>query len=155
VRPFRAIGLIAAGSTLGFAAAIAMARRAFPSRGDESSDEVALVAIFDGIKLESRARAFRGGSMVAWYGGIAVDLRQAELATDARLSVRALLGGIAIRVPAGWKVESTATAIGGGVAIDAPQPEDGDAPVLVLDGFALLGGIAVKASSADDADTSA
>jgi hypothetical protein len=155
VRVLRAIGLTAAGSFLGFVAAALLAKRALPSQGDETSDEVALTAIFGGVELKSRARAFRGGSMLAWFGGIAVDLREADLAPDARLSVSTLLGGIAIRVPPGWKVESRATAVAGGVDIDAPQPGEEDAPVLVLDGFAFLGGIAVKAGAADDAEPAA
>ncbi len=154
VRLFRAIGLTAAGSIAGFAAAMAMAKRALPSRGDETSDEIALVAIFDGVELKSRAPAFRGGSMLAWFGGIAADLREAELARDARLSVTAMLGGVALRVPPGWTIESNVTTIGGGVEINAPEPEADDAPRLVLEGFALFGGIAVKAGAAETADTS-
>ena len=66
---------MALGVTTGFAVAAAAVKRVLPSRGDEESDEVALAAIFGGIELVSRARAFRGGSMLAWFGGIAVDLR--------------------------------------------------------------------------------
>ena len=149
MRPLRAIGLIAVGVTTGFAVAAAAVKRVLPSRGDEESDEVALAAIFGGIELASRARAFRGGSMLAWFGGIAVDLREADLAPGARLSLGSLLGGIAVRVPPGWRVESTVTALVGGVAVDVPEPAEADAPVLVLEGFALLGGIAVKAGAAD------
>ena len=75
---------------LGFLAGIvalpSFVKRVMPSRGDEESDEVALVAIFDGVALKSRAKAFRGGSMLAWFGGVAVDLREAQLAPDARIS---------------------------------------------------------------------
>lgn len=151
MRPLRAIGPTALGLAAGFGIAGVVLKRVLPSRGDEESDEVALAAIFDGVELSSRARAFRGGSMIAWFGGIAVDLREAELAPTARLSLGAVLGGIAIRVPAGWRVESHLTALGGGVAVDAPEPPEADAPVLVLDGVALLGGIAVRAGERDTA----
>jgi hypothetical protein len=86
--------------------------------------------------------------MFSWLGGIAVDLRDAELAPDAHLDVRSLFGGIAIRVPPGWRVESAVKAIGGGVAVNAPAPESDDAPTLRLDGFAALGGIAIGAKPA-------
>jgi hypothetical protein len=155
MRPFRALGLITVGAIGGFAAAGVLVKRSFPSFGDETSDEVALVAIFDGIELKSRASAFRGGSMLSWFGGIAVDLREAELAPDARLRVVTALGGIAIRLPAGTRVESNAAVIGGGVAVNAPKPETDDAPRLVVDGFALLGGIAVKADEPDAAEPAA
>ena len=87
------------------AAAAAVVKRAVPSRGDEESDEVGLVAIFDGIELQSRATAFRGGSMFAWYGGIAVDLCEAQLAAEgAHLDLHALNGGIAVKVPSVWRI---------------------------------------------------
>jgi len=43
------------------------------------------------------------------------------------------------------------TGLGGGVAIDVPEPDAADAPVLRLSGFALLGGIAVAARPAETA----
>lgn len=154
MRFLKSMGLVFLGVFVGFAAAAAVARRVVPSRGDAESDEVALAAIFDGIELKSTAQAFRGGSMLAWFGGIAVDLREATLAPGAHLSVHALFGGIAVRVPAGWKVESSAKAITGGVAVQVPPVDTADPPTLTLDGFALFGGIAVGARPAvDDAGT--
>lgn len=56
-----------------------------------------------------------------------------------------LLGGIALTVPPGWRLESSVQAIEGGVAIAAPEPDDPRAPRLVLDGRAVLGGVALRA----------
>lgn len=131
--------------TAGMAAAAAIVKRVVPSRGGVESDEVALVAVFDGIELKSRASGFRGGSMLAWFGGIAVDLREATLAPDAHLSVNALWGGIAIRIPEGWRIESNVKAIMGGIDTRAVGADDPDAPTLTLDGLAVFGGIAVGA----------
>jgi hypothetical protein len=128
----------------GMITSAAIVKRAFPSQGDEDSDELRLVAIQNGIDLKSRAQAFRGGSMLAWLGGISVDLREAQLAPDARLEVGSLFGGIAIRVPPDWRVESNVKALGGGVAV-SPPPDAEDAPTLRLDGFTAFGGIAVGA----------
>jgi hypothetical protein len=151
MRVLRTLGLLVVGMLAGFAAAAAVVKRAVPSRGDEESDEVALAAVFDGVELKSRATAFRGGSMLAWFGGIAVDLREAQLALGAHLNVHSLFGGIALRVPVGWKVESGIKALGGGVAVQVPTPDDADAPTLTLDGFTVFGGIAVGAKVADAA----
>jgi hypothetical protein len=148
MRALTTAGLVLLGVLAGFAGAAAMVRRVLPSRGDAESDEVALVAIFDGIELESRASAFRGGSMLSWFGGIAVDLREARLAPGARLSVHSLFGGIALRVPTGWKVESSVKTVGGGVAVQVPVPDDADPPTLELEGFTAFGGIAVTARPA-------
>ena len=150
MRLVRPIGLLVIGAFAGFAGAGVLLRRALPSRGNAQSDELSLAAIFNGIELESHARAFRGGSMLTWFGGIAVDLRQASLAPEARLALTTVFGGIAIRVPEGWRVESNLRSVAGGVAVDAPEPEDESAPRLVLDGMALLGGIAVRAAAASE-----
>ena len=151
MRLLRTLGLLVVGTFAGFMAAAAVVKHAIPSRGDADSDEVALTAVFDGVEMKSRATAFRGGSMLAWFGGIAVDLREAQLAPDAHLSVHSLFGGIALRVPVGWKVESDVKAIGGGVAVQVPDPGDSDAPTLTIDGFTLFGGVAVGAKVADAA----
>lgn len=141
--PLRGVLLFKLGAWAGMMAAAAFVRRAVPSQGDEESDELRLVAVFDGITLKSRAKAFTGGSMLAWYGGIDVDLREAELAPGARLSLYTLFGGIAIKTPPGWRVESELNVFAGGVDTRTSQ-EDPDAPVLSLTGTALFGGIAVR-----------
>jgi hypothetical protein len=145
VRGIGKLGLLLLAFWGGFMAAAAAVKRVLPSRGDSESDEVALMAVFDGQELRSEARAFRGGSMLAWYGGIDADLRDAQLAPGgAHLSVGALFGGVSIRVPSGWRVEKTMRAVAGGVEVSGENPEDPDAPTLVLDGYALCGGVAVS-----------
>ncbi len=147
------LGLVFLGFYGGFMAAAALVKRVLPSRGDEESDEVALVAIFGGVELKSRAQAFRGGSMLAWYGGVAADLREASLGPDAHLTTGALFGGVAVKVPAGWRVEHTARVFSGGVEVDVPEPEDPDAPTLVVEATVAFGGVAIKAQAADAAET--
>jgi hypothetical protein len=143
MRALRTIVVLKLGFWLGMFAAASFVKRAVPSHGDEESDEVALVAIRDGFELTSHAKAFRGGSLLAWFGGIEVDLREAELAPGARLSVHTLFGGVELRVPPEWRIESNAKVLNGGVAIPTVAPEDPSAPLLTLDGLAVFGGIAV------------
>lgn len=144
MRPVRSALVLTAGFYGGFMAAAAVVKRAVPSQGDAESDEVGLVAVFDGVQLASRATAFRGGSMLAWYGGIDVDLREATLAPDAQLAVTALFGGVSLRIPAGWRVESSVRSAAGGFDVSGSDPDDPDAPVLRIEGRALFGGVAVS-----------
>jgi hypothetical protein len=148
MRVLRGIGLVVSGAFAGFMTAAAFAKRAVPSRGGEHSDDVALVAIYDGVQLRSRASAFRGGSLLAWYGGIEVDLSEATLAPEVHLTVHALFGGVAIRLPAGCRVDSTVTALGGGVDVKKSTPENETGPKVTLDGLAAFGGIAVATRKA-------
>jgi hypothetical protein len=147
MRSLRSLLIFELGVWSGMAAAAAFVKRALPSRGDADSDELALVAVFDGIDLRSRAKGFKGGSMLAWFGGIAVDLREAELAPGARLSVQTLFGGIAIKTPPGWRIESHVKSLAGGVEARTPAQSDPDAPVLTLDGVAVFGGVAAGAKA--------
>jgi hypothetical protein len=153
MRLLRALLLFKLGFWAGTVASAALAKRMLPSRGDAESDEVALVAIFAGVAMKSRAKAFRGGSMLSWFGGVAVDLRDAQLAPDAHLDVHSLFGGIAIRVPPEWRIESNVKALGGGVAVSPASPGE-DAPTLRLDGFTAFGGVAVGAKPIDGASES-
>jgi hypothetical protein len=155
MRPLRGVLLFKLGAWAGMMAAAAFVRRAVPSQGDEESDELRLVAVFNGITLKSRAKAFTGGSMLAWYGGIEVDLREVELAADARLSLHTLFGGIAVKTPPGWRIESELKAFAGGVDARTPSQDDPNAPVLTLAGTAFLGGIAVGAKAATNGATPA
>jgi hypothetical protein len=147
MRAVRGLLLFKLGVWVGLTTAGVFVKRALTSRGDEESDELALVAIFDGVELTSRAKAFKGGSALAWFGGIEVDLREAELAPGAHLVVNTLCGGIEITTPPGWRVESKAKAIAGGVEVRTPASDDPDAPVLTLEGMALFGGIDVRAGA--------
>jgi hypothetical protein len=143
MRVLRSLLVFKLGVWAGMMAAAAFVKRAVPSRGDEDSEELALVAVFDNIALKSRAKVFKGGSMFSWFGGIEVDLGEAELAPGTRLSVHTLLGGIVIETPPNWRVESRVRAFGGGVNAPAPAEGDGDARVLIFEGIALVGGIVV------------
>jgi hypothetical protein len=152
MRLLRSLLLVKLGVWAGMLAAAAVVKRALPSRGGEDSDQLALMAVFDGIDLESRADAFRGGSIFAWFGGIAVDLRQATLAPEARLTVGALFGGVDVRVPPGWRVESTARAVFGGVADHLEAPDDPAAPTLTIESTTVFGGISIRRADAEPAE---
>jgi hypothetical protein len=155
MRPLRGVLLFKLGAWAGMMAAAAFVRRAVPSQGDEESDELRLVAVFNGITFKSRSKAFIGGSMLAWYGGIDVDLREVELAPGARLSLHTLFGGIAIKTPPGWRVESEMKVFAGGVDTRTSSQGDPDALVLTLTGTALFGGIAVGAKALTNGPTPA
>jgi hypothetical protein len=150
MRLLRGVLIFKLGALVGMMVAAAVFKRVVTSSGDEESDEVSLVAIFDGKELKSRAQAFRGGSMLAWFGGIEADLRDAELAPGAQLAVNAIFGGIELRTPPGWRIESDVKAIAGGISVPTAAEVDPAAPVLTLVGGAYFGGVDVS-SKADAA----
>lgn len=146
-RLVRSLFFLLVGVLAGFAAAGAVLRGWLPSHGDETSDTLELVAIFDGIELKNRSNAFRGGTVLAWFGGIAVDLSEATLAPDARLDVRAVIGGVAIKVPPGWRIDAETSSLIGGIDVRAARPDDPDAPTLVVRVMTVIGGVSIGAGS--------
>ena len=75
------------GALAGVMVAAAVTRRLRPSVGDEESDSLDLVAIFTWSELHSRAAAFSGGSVLAWFGVCVVDLRDATPASEMHLAL--------------------------------------------------------------------
>jgi len=144
------IGLLVVSSIFELIAAYLVKHRT-PSVGDPEDDEVALVAIFEPIKFVSTADAFRGGSALLWYGGGEIDLRGATLdPAGARLTVKVLTGGAQVIVPDDWQVDLQVVSILGGTG-DARSAKGrlADAPRLVIDGFAAMGGIGITSSTTD------
>jgi Cell wall-active antibiotics response 4TMS YvqF len=138
------VGFVIVSSILA-AAVAAVAKRHMISSGTETDDEFDLVTIFDGVDFASTAPAFRRGSVLTWYGGGQIDLRGATLdPAGAKLNVRALFGGVQIIVPETWRVEQRMVAFLGGVGDSRDSAEtQGTGPLLVLDGWAVFGGIDV------------
>ncbi len=128
-------------------------KRIIPSEGDELSDELALAAIVHGVELDSRAVAFRGGSAMACLGGIELDLTEATMAADgvAELRIRAILGGVEITVPDGWRVETAGTSFLGGV-VNAAREASEAAPLLRIDATTVLGGVSITQAPASNGD---
>ena len=121
------------------------ARRRLPTYGDEQSDTFALVAAMDGVDFVSRADPLRSGSGTAVAGGIEIDLTDAQPAGMATLDLTAIAGGIDVVVPPEWRVEVASNVFMGGVEnMTDPDAAAGDAPVLVVDARAYMGGIAVR-----------
>ena len=116
-------------------------RKAVPSYGGEADDEVSMVASMSGIEFASTARALRSVAIVAYMGGVKLDLTRAAIVDGALISVRSIMGGAEIIVPEGWRVETTSTSFMGGVDNTTnPDSEPETAPLLVVDVTAVMGG---------------
>jgi len=107
------------------------------------------IAVFSGIEKRITGKNFSGGKMVAIFGGIEIDLWQAEMEGDeAVLQIDAIFGGVEIRVPDTWLVSSHGQGVFGGYndstrlrpATDPNQPRK----TLVLRGAAIFGGVEIR-----------
>ncbi|MEW9096833.1 MAG: DUF5668 domain-containing protein [Clostridiaceae bacterium] len=115
-------------------------------------DVVDYVNIFSGLENRNFSQNFKGGSIIAVFGGVTVDLRDAELAPEgAILDMTAAFGGIDLIVPTHWKVIVTGIPIFGGWSNKTQSDQLGNnddfisvQPVLRVKCVAAFGGIDIK-----------
>lgn len=110
------------------------------------------------MERTSRAASLRHGNVLACFGGVQLDLREATLDPEGgRLVVRAFMGGVHVIVPATWRVivaaESRIGGIHAGVTPAETLPED--APTLHVDVTAGMGGVALTSDDAPGAGAAA
>jgi Domain of unknown function (DUF5668)/Cell wall-active antibiotics response 4TMS YvqF len=113
--------------------------------GSEASQRMDAFALLGGVQRVSRATEFRGGSCSAMLGGCEIELREAAMAegTTAVLDTLALMGGVEVRVPDDWSVETRGMAVLGGFEDKTRRPLD-DSRKLVITGLAVMGGVEIK-----------
>lgn len=129
------------------AAAVAgslVVRSVFPAFGDETSSEFSVVAAMSGQVFESKAENLRKGTVLVLFGGVELDLVGATIGSRATIVLKAVFGGIDVIVPPGWRVEVITNEILGGIGNGTdPDGQDDDAPLLLVDATAVLGGIEI------------
>jgi len=104
-------------------------------------------AIFGGGHRRIDSQEFEGGDAVALFGGVQLDLRQADTKLpELNIDVTAAFGGVEIRVPETWAVSMRVTSIFGGYddKTHVPPPGTAKPPTLVITGAVIFGGLAVK-----------
>lgn len=119
-------------------------RRVVPEFGDESDDVVSLVAAMGGRSFAGRSDALRSVDAVACMGGIEIDLMQTQIVDGARLRLHAVMGGIQVTVPSGWRVTVVSRSVMGGVDNTMAPGTDAEAPLLVVEASAIMGGIDIR-----------
>lgn len=92
---------------------------------------------------------FSGGSVLAFLGGVEIDLREAKLSEDKdtiKIDVTAILGGVEIYAPTDWAIKTKGMPLLGSIEDqrpNPPQPEQAD-KTLIIDGIAILASIEIK-----------
>lgn len=104
-----------------------------------------MVAVLGGVERRGRWRVRAHSQIIAVFGGVDLDLREADFdAPVVELTVQACFGGVDIKVPAGITVRNETVNIFGGTEIkNVGEPVPG-APTLVIRGNVFFGGVSVK-----------
>jgi hypothetical protein len=107
------------------------------------------MVIFSGTERRFDSRLFRGGELLAIFGGVNLDLRRAvpDTSQNMVLDAVALFGGIEVRIPENWRVVMRGTAVFGGYENKTipPGPSAGAVvPTLVITGSVIFAGVSLK-----------
>ena len=107
-----------------------------------------IVAVFSGSRRVIDTPDFRGGEIVAIFGGVRLDLHRATITLDkAVLDITAVFGGVEIRVPENWSVQTKGVGIFGGFDDKTihPKPDPNvKTPELIITGSTVFGGLSVS-----------
>ena len=99
-------------------------------------------AVFSGSELDCNGKVFEGAKLVAVFGGVECDLRNAIIQQDCAIELAAVFGGIDIIVPSHVNVQTNTVSIFGGVD-NYVKPNPGG-PTLYIKGACVFGGADIK-----------
>jgi hypothetical protein len=112
------------------------------SNAEPTTEEIDLVAVFEGQNLISVADPFYGGKIMTMFGGVLLDLRKATPApTGIYVDVAIVMGGLQLIVPEGWRVRFEGNVLAGGFSDETRTTADDDVPTVIISGFVLMGGV--------------
>jgi predicted membrane protein len=119
-----------------------------PEEGASSLQRIDSVNIFGGIDSHIANPEFRGGKVVAIFGGFKLDLTRCDFTCEAiKLEATAIFGGGEIIVPMHWNVVMNGVGIMGGYTDGTrhvPLPAGMPQRTIHIEGAAIFGGVEVK-----------
>lgn len=109
-------------------------------------DFIDSVNVFGGANQKVYSKNFKGGDIVAVFGGCEVNLSQADFQDAIVIEVVAIFGGVKIIIPPTWEVKSEVVAIFGGMDDKRAVAPFGDGPkkLVIIKGIALFGGVNIR-----------
>lgn len=98
-------------------------------------------AVFSGVDKKVVTDNFQGGKINAVFGGANIDLRNAKIPKNGKvtLEVSTVFGGVKIIVPKKWAVQGNLTGVFGGFDNSTVNPDKPEG-TLILKGSSVFGG---------------
>ncbi|MDT0460837.1 DUF1707 domain-containing protein [Streptomyces sp. DSM 41527] len=104
-----------------------------------------LVAIFSASVRKGRWQAPARINAFALFGSVEIDLTEAVFPQQqVQINVTAVFGSVEIRVPENITLRSSGSGILGSFEIETHDAEDGNAPQILVNGYAVLGSVEAR-----------
>ena len=105
-------------------------------------------AVFSGVRRRIDSQDFQGGEAFAMFGGVEIDMRKAAMKRDeVVVEINAIFGGVELRAPENCTVIVRGVGIFGGYedkTMDSRVSPDVKQPRLIVNGFAVFGGVTIQ-----------
>jgi len=121
-----------------------------PSKMGDPRTTLNEAVVFGGLERRMTTPDFQGGDITAIFGGIELDLTEANMqANEATLAITAIFGGVEVRVPPTWQVAFRGAPIFGGIedktrTARVDDPASPNLKTLVITGAVIFGGLEIK-----------
>ncbi|WP_296701752.1 DUF5668 domain-containing protein [Algoriphagus sp.] len=114
--------------------------------GSSFSDTLNIDAILSGVNKRIMSKNLKGGKLTAAFGGIDLDLTQADIQGSVTIQVDVIFGGMKLIVPSHWDIRTEVSNIAAGIDDKRIYRETAIDPdkVLILKGTVLFGGLEIK-----------
>ncbi|MEU2789497.1 DUF1707 domain-containing protein [Streptomyces sp. NPDC007100] len=104
-----------------------------------------MVAIFSASTRKGRWRVPGRINAVAIFGSVEIDLTEGIFQQQqVHINVTAIFGSVEIRVPENVTLRSSGSGVLGSFEVEANDSVEADAPVVIVNGYAVLGSVEAK-----------
>ena len=100
-------------------------------------------AIFSGQEINPKGEEFKGANLNAIFGGIDLNLTEAQIQKDTLINITSVFGGVDIKVPSNVNIKVQSTSIFGGIDNKVKKYTE-NLPTIYVKSFCLFGGADIK-----------
>lgn len=115
--------------------------------GINPESHIKITSILSGVNRKVISKDFKGGSISCFMGGAEIDFTQADIQDKAYLNIEQAMGGITLKLPTNWKIESHIGVIMGGIDDHRyinNYEDQSSTKTLVLSGNIIMAGIEIN-----------
>jgi hypothetical protein len=112
---------------------------------DKSTEDfIDLTTNFGSTKKKILSKNFKGGKITTFFGGVDLDLTQADIEGEVRIDIIQNFAGLELAVPSNWEVKTEVAMTIGGLEDNRKHVTSSTGKVLILTGTCMMGGIEIN-----------
>lgn len=117
------------------------------NKGASEEDFLETTSILGGVKKNVISKDFKGGNLLNIFGGVDIDLSQADINGTVVMDITQVFGGTKLVIPSHWEIKTEITSILGGIEDKRKNLSSlniAEGKILILRGTSVLAGIDIK-----------